>query len=836
MENRYVKVFTFLLVLIAFCNHTYSQIVNNESELQTAITNATAGTTITLANGTWTDALININKNGTQANPVTIKAQTPGSVFFEGNSRVSMGGSYIIFEGVVFQNPSNLDVSGSIIEPVIELRDSSNNECDHCTITNIKIDSYNGTAAQELLTFKWIIVYGQYNEISFSSFIGKYGIGSIINDNRNATSTEFAEPDFTKIHHNYFADRTPVGVVNDKNDQDAIRIGNSSTSLHPSNTEVYDNLFYNWSGEVEIISNKSGENKYYNNTFRDYQGTLTLRHGDDCEVYNNFFFAENNLFSGGIRVIGEGHKVYNNYIEGVNSEKPDGGNTKTAGAINVSNGQENSPLNRYFQVKDAIIVNNTFVNCDYGFRIGTSVSSDPVLTLPPENLVIANNIMINTEENAVDEQTAPIGNSIYEGNITQNGIWDLTTGTNNNQEVTNGLLENGTLYYELGTDSPAIDAAVGNYSFVTTDILNGNRSGILDAGAEEFNSGGSRIPYTTEDVGVSIGFGGTGIDTPRLTTNPTSINLTRSAGSTLFDIDANVDWTITDDADWLTLDISSGSNSAIITANFTENTTSAERTATITINEITGGSNLTATLTITQSNIFFEEITIVGATAIGTEQGKPNVGPQFTWDDNITDAEYWTGDANTEPEVSITFDLSCIRTVSQIGIHVLKADERTINFDIAIADDQAGPFTGVLTNQDSAIETGAENTEQFFDLNSVTGRYLKFISNGNSTGSGFASIVEVNIYGDPECDATLGVEDNLLSSRGILLYPIPAKNEPITIQANDIIGSVEVYDLRGRTILMKKINSNNGQIDTNTLSPGTYIAKIQGAYGRFVIQ
>lgn len=834
MKNKYVKVFTFLLVLIAFHNYTYSQIVNNESQLQTAITNASAGTTITLANGTWTDVFININKNGTQSNPITIKAQTPGSVFFEGNSRVSMGGSYIIFDGVIFQNPSNLEVSGSIIEPVIELRDSSNNECDHCTITNIKIDSYNGTAAQEMLTFKWIIVYGQYNEISFSSFIGKYGIGSIINDNRNATSTEFAEPDFTKIHHNYFADRTPVGVVNDENDQDAIRIGNSSTSLHPSNTEVYDNLFYNWSGEVEIISNKSGENKYYNNTFRDYQGTLTLRHGDDCEVYNNFFFAENNLFSGGIRVIGEGHKVYNNYIEGVNSEKPDGGNTKTAGAINVSNGRPNSALNGYFQVIDATIVNNTFVNCDYGFRIGTNVGSD--LTLAPENLIIANNIMINTSDNAFDEQTTPIGSSVYQGNITQNGAWDLTTGTNNNQVVTDGLLENGTLYYELGTNSPAIDASVGNYSFVTTDILGGNRSGTTDAGAEEFNSGGSRIPYTTADVGVSIGFGGTGIDTPRLTANPTSINVARSAGSTLFDIDSNVDWTITDNADWLTLNISSGSNSAIITANYTENTTSAERTATVTINEVTGGSNLTTMLTITQSNVFSEEITIVGATAIGTEQGKPNVGPQFTWDDNITDAEYWTGDANTEPEVSITFDLSCIRSLSQIGIHILKADERTINFDIAVADDQAGPFTNVLSNQDSAIETGAENTEQFFDLNNVTGRYLKFISNGNNTGSGFASIVEVNIYGNTECDATLGVDDNLLSSKGILLYPIPAKNQPIIIESKTTIGTVEIYDLHGRLIFQKEINNNIGELETSNFSTGTYIAKVQGAYGRFVIQ
>ncbi|MBW1294236.1 chondroitinase-B domain-containing protein [Aquimarina litoralis] len=835
MNINILKYTIIICALLTIANTPiFAQTVSSNSELQNAITNASAGSTITLANGTWTNTVININKNGTATNPITIKAQTPGAVFFEGNSRVSMGGSYIIFEGVVFQNPSNLSTSGSSIEPIIEFRDSNNNECDHCTVTNIKVDRYNGTVSQETLTFKWIIVYGQHNEISYSSFIGKHGIGSIINDNRNATSTEFAEPDFTKIHHNYFADRTPIREVNQDNDQDAIRIGNSSTSLHPSNTEVYDNLFYNWSGEVEIISNKSGENKYYNNTFRDYQGTLTLRHGDDCEVYNNFFFAENNLFSGGIRVIGEGHKVYNNYIEGVNSEKPDGSNTSTAGAINVSNGRPNTALNGYYQVIDATIVNNTFVNCDYGFRIGTNVGGN--LSLAPENLVIANNIMINTAESAVDEQTTPIGTSIYQGNITQSGSWDLNTGSNNNLVVTNGLLENGPLYYELGSNSPAIDAAVGNYPFVTTDILGGNRSGNLDAGAEEFNSGGSRLPHTTSDVGVTIGFGGTSIDTPRLTVNPTTINVTRGGGNVSFEINANVDWNISENSPWLTVDTSSGSNSAIITANYTENSSASQRTASITINEVAGGNDLTTTVTIIQSNLFTDEITIVDATAVGTEQGKPNVGPQFAWDNNVTASEYWTGDANTEPEVSITFDVSCIRTLSQIGIHVLKANERTINFDIAVANEENGPFTTVLTGQDSAIESGAESTEQLFLLNNVMGRYLKFTSNGTSTGSGFASIVEVNIYGNPECESTLGIDENSLASKGILLYPVPAQNQPIQITAKTNIGLVEVYDLRGRKIVQKEFNSISGQIDTSNFSSGTYIAKIQGVYGRFMIQ
>lgn len=479
----------------------YGQLVTTNSELNTAISNATAGTTIILSNQTWTDVQISINKTGTAENPITIQAQTPGSVFFEGRSNISLGGSYIIFEGVIFQNASGLITNGDKIEPIIEFRDTSNNDCVNCLVRNIKIDSYNGTVSQETLKFKWVIIYGEYNEVSYSSFIGKNGVGSIINDNHNNST-----PDYSKIHHNYFADRVPVGNdINGLNDQDAIRIGVSTTSLSDSFTEVYDNFFNNWSGEVEIISNKCGSNKYYNNTFRDFQGTLTLRHGNNTEVYGNYFFANNNSFSGGIRVIGEDHKIYNNYIEGVNHRKPNGSGSGATGGINVSNGKPGSALNEYYQVKNVQIVNNTLVNCDLAIRVGTKVNS--TLTLAPENLVIANNIMLNSSDSAFEETTAPTGTSIYQGNLTQNGSWDLTNGVNSNQTVASGLLTSGSDFYRLATGSAAIDSALGSYSFLTSDIVGGSRPSDFDAGAEEFNSGGIKLPYSQADVGMKVGFG-----------------------------------------------------------------------------------------------------------------------------------------------------------------------------------------------------------------------------------------------------------------------------------------------------------------------------------------
>ena len=495
-----MKNFFFLLFLCVVVNLNSQVVVTDNTELKNAINNAVPGTIIELVDGTWNDVQISINVNATVSQPCIIRAQNPGSVFFEGRSNISLGGSYIIFEGVIFQNASGLITDGDKIEPIIEFRDTSNNDCVNCHVRNVKIDSYNGEESQETLKFKWIIIYGEYNEISYCSFVGKNGVGSIINDNHNNST-----PDYSKIHHNYFADRVPVNDdINGLNDQDAIRIGVSTTSLSDSFTEVYDNFFNNWSGEVEIISNKCGSNKYYNNTFRDYQGILTLRHGNGTEVFNNYFFAENNEFSGGIRVIGEDHKVYNNYIEGVNHRKPGGAGSSATGGINVMNGIQDSELNQYFQVKNVQIVNNTLVNCDLAIRVGTSLSG---ATLAPENLIVANNIMLNSSDSALQELSAPTGSSVYEGNITQDGDWDLTDGVNSNETVVSGLLTSGSDFYRLASGSAAIDAGVGTYSFLTKDILYGDRGVDFDAGAEEFDAGGTKGPYVLANVGLTIGFG-----------------------------------------------------------------------------------------------------------------------------------------------------------------------------------------------------------------------------------------------------------------------------------------------------------------------------------------
>ena len=795
----YINKLFFTLGLLIMSNLGYSQVVNNATELNNAINAAVPGTTIILADGTWNDIFIDVDKNGTAAAPITITAQNAGAVLMTGNSRVYMEGSYLTVSGLVFQNPANLVASSSEIEPVIELK-----QCDNCKILNNKIDKYNGTESQKTIKFKWILADGQYNEIAYNSFIGKYGIGSIINDNRNSSTA-----DYLKIHHNYFADRTPINGFNDDNDQDAIRIGNSSTSLDDSFTEIYENYFYNFFGEIEIISNKSGNNKYYNNTFRKYSGCLTLRHGDDCEVFGNYFFAENNPMSAGVRVIGEGHKVYNNYIEGINSIKPDGSLSNTTGGINVSNGRLNSALNGYWQVKNTQIINNTFVNCDYGLRIGTKVNSD--LDQEPENLTVENNIMYNTSVNAYQVLTAPSGTSTNQGNLTNLPTTDMMDDGN---------------FHRLTSGSSPIDVGIGTYSFLTQDILKGNRSASFDAGAEEFGANGTFMPFDSVDVGVNVGFGADPL--PVLSVSPSTLTIGKDAGTLTFNVISNVDWTITENLSWLSLDITSGSGTKTVTATFDENTTGSDRMGDVYINEIAGGSGLADTLPVLQLNTFLStEIPILLTSTLGM-QVKPEVSEANAYDDDLT--TYWTGDPSVEPEVSITFDLACVRELTEIGIHFWKADERTTTFSIAVADDVAGPFTTVINAATSAASGATVETEQLFSLAGTSARYVKFIGLGNSSSSSWTSIANVNIYGNLNCADGSSSIFNQPIELGAKIFPVPVTNGILNILSESKeLGMIEIYNITGQKVL--SINANGGYskaINVTELNTGVYFIRLEG--------
>ena len=191
-------------------------------------------------------------------------------------------------------------------------------------------------------------------------------------------TSEESRENHHSIDHNYFGPRPNLGA----NGGETLRIGTSHFSLTNSNTVVESNYFDRCNGEHEIISNKSCQNVFKNNTFFECSGTLTMRHGNETWVEGNVFLGNGKPSTGGIRVINEKQTVINNYGYGLKGYR-------FRGALVIMNGVPNSPINRYFQVDSALVRGNVFVNSDH---VQLCAGSDEERSAAPVNSTVENNV------------------------------------------------------------------------------------------------------------------------------------------------------------------------------------------------------------------------------------------------------------------------------------------------------------------------------------------------------------------------------------------------------------------------------------------------------------
>ncbi|MXZ04173.1 MAG: T9SS type A sorting domain-containing protein [Rhodothermaceae bacterium] len=470
--------FLFCLLLAPLAAYAQvERVASNPQELASAIASSGPGDTIVMTNGTWTDVVISFYAQGVEGDSITLRAETPGQVILNGNSRLKIGGSYLKVDGLWFDQGALR--SGHLIE----FRRSSSRLTTHSRLTNCTITNYNPPSY--LTEYKWISIYGEHNRVDHCHFAGKSHDGATLvvwlRDPPNDS------PVWHRIDNNYFGHRPELG----KNGGETIRIGTSSRSMQDAYVTVEHNLFEECDGEIEIISNKSGNNIFRHNTFLRSSGTLTLRHGNEASVYGNYFLGEGKSGSGGVRIIGERHKVYNNYFQDLRG-------TGYRSALAVVNGVQNSPLNRYFQVKDAVVAFNTFVDVEETFVIGAGKSSEQ--SLAPDGLQIANNLVVTRNGPIVEYEDAPL-NITYASNV----FFGAESGIG---QVDGILIADPSLIldqdvWRLSSTSVAVGAATA-IDFVTHDIDGQERDGLPDIGADEISlSPVVYRPLTSQDVGPS---------------------------------------------------------------------------------------------------------------------------------------------------------------------------------------------------------------------------------------------------------------------------------------------------------------------------------------------
>ncbi|NEA32482.1 polysaccharide lyase 6 family protein [Streptomyces sp. SID13031] len=439
-------------------------VVTSLSQLQSAINSATAGTTITLANGSYavpSGSPITVSgRNGSSASPIIIQAETRGGVTLTGSqSFVMSNSSYITVSGFVFKQTSSLDLPSS---------------CTRIRIT--RNDFQLGSAASH-----WLVVRGDDVKVDRNVFHDKSTIGCYLVID-GPSSTVMAKR--TYILRNYFRDHSFSG----SNGGEPIRLGVSSRALDIADATVEYNLFERANGDPEGISVKSSGNTIRYNTLRSSTGGIVLRHGNDNRVESNYLLSGAN----GIRIYGNDHLIINNYV----SDVSDAGIVLGSGTVRDHFVGESADSRKGNDAPDRVTITlNTLRNNSQ------AVVGESQRTLAPLACKITDNLLVGASGSLTDLP--------YQSGITWSG--NILWGSASNGNIPSSgfsradpkLVAGGDGIYRLGSGSAAINAVSVNHAGEVGDDLDGHaRSAPYDVGADEYLTAQPvRRPLTAADVG-----------------------------------------------------------------------------------------------------------------------------------------------------------------------------------------------------------------------------------------------------------------------------------------------------------------------------------------------
>jgi poly(beta-D-mannuronate) lyase len=363
----------FVLALFASCVSQAAEIkVGSQQAFRDAVRGLEPGDTVILANGEWRDFEILFTGEGREGKPITLTAEEKGKVFITGQSNLRLAGTHLVVSGLVFRD------GHSPTNTVIAFGSAKGEYAYRSRVTEVVVDRFNNPERYE--TDYWVMLYGKHNRFDHNHLVGKSNQGVTM---AVKLDSEESRANRHRIDHNYFGPRPVLG----SNGGETLRIGTSHYSLSDSLTVVENNYFDRCDGEVEIISSKSGGNTIRGNLFFESRGTLTLRHGNGNLVENNVFLGNRVDHTGGIRVINKRQTVRNNYMHGLTGHR-------FGGAFVIMNGVPNSPINRYHQVEDTVIENNSIIESDH---IELAAGSDEERSAPPITTAFRNNLIYNED-------------------------------------------------------------------------------------------------------------------------------------------------------------------------------------------------------------------------------------------------------------------------------------------------------------------------------------------------------------------------------------------------------------------------------------------------------
>ena len=366
-------------------------LVSSTAAIVDAGVQAKPGDTLIIQKGIYNNCNLIISAKGTASQPIVFMAQVPGGVEFTGNSYLHITGNYITVSGVVFKDGF---AGKNHVWQFSHGKEVANNS----RITGSSIQSFNNPL--RLDENHWLTMSGKSNRVDHCNFTNKTNLGVLVavllDDDRSRINNH-------SIDSNYFGIRKPLG----SNAGEMIRVGVSQHCTFYSNTTIKNNFFEHCDGETEIISIKSCGNKVAGNVFKECQGAVVLRHGNENTVEGNLFYGNDKEGTGGVRVINEGNWIVNNFMshcKGQGFRSP----------LAIMAGVFNSPANRYLPVRDAVIANNTFLNCS---PFSISEGKDAERSVDPKNVLLLNNLFYSNKTGPLCYTVPTIDSVIAAGNV-----------------------------------------------------------------------------------------------------------------------------------------------------------------------------------------------------------------------------------------------------------------------------------------------------------------------------------------------------------------------------------------------------------------------------------
>ncbi len=779
MKKKYsLKFSTFSLIIalflivtqVSFSQTTYNIDDPEKLEDQTYV----AGDVIILANGVYdSDDRIDFIGDGTEDNPITFRAETPGGVVFTGGLKMNIGGDYVIVDGFHWKG-------GYGASNFIQFRNGYD-YANHSTIQNCAIDGLGidpsdlaeDLADGSITKHRWIVLYGTYNTVINCTFMNKESAGALVLAEYayNAfPNVPDGEPEINNscelvghtISNNYFYNFEKMDdlyadyggdELSNAGDCETIRIGTSEYQNVNSGATVSNNYFVKADGENEIITNKSKNNTYTNNTFRRSRGSLVLRHGSRATVDGNYFLGENVDGTGGIRITDSYHNITNNYIQDCiaveNNAKWNNGITFIGGSDNADVDCNSTDVsNGYQKTTDINVSNNTIMNTNAPLFYNTDKGSTDPLGNITNNLIYFNSGNPNLSDVIMGEYNN-LGTALtYTGNVyTGTSLGATNPGFTEDTGIV--ATADGEIYTFTGAAGKGAD--MGVYE-PTTDAMVG------------YGIGACFLDYS----GSNITDGDCTIEIPESLTVGSLPTLDSVGDSYDVEVYANVSWSAVSNDSWITINTSAGTGNATISVTVSSNTETSVRTGTVTFTQDPGGDDIVRTLTITQDGVPLT----YGLTLINDGSENDNVGVYSVFHEEVTDSKnniaihsldkdtstQWSGN-NEATEINagtnvgeIIYDLG--GTYNLQLVDYMSTNGKTYEFQIFVSstttDDDA--FTNPFGANNLVCAT--ENSEfTNFLLPSVAydTKYVKIKGFGQpARPSSWNTIVEIEFYGAAE--------------------------------------------------------------------------------------